>query len=44
MIGGFNACFSPNVVYPCRYCLTKNSEMQEVFSADDLTLRTRQSV
>lgn len=43
MIGGYNACFSPNVLYPCRFCLTTNSEMQELFTADDMSLRTRQS-
>ena len=43
MIGGFNASFSPNVLYPCRFCETTNSEMQEIVSVDEMCLRTRQS-
>ena len=43
MIGGYNACFSPNVLYPCRFCLTTNSEMQETFTVDEMSLRTRES-
>jgi len=29
IIGGFNASFSPNVSYVCRYCLTSNTEMRQ---------------
>jgi len=43
MIGDFNACFSPNVLYPCRFCLTTNSELQEIVSVDEMCLRTLQS-
>jgi len=43
MIGGFNVCFSPNVLYPCRFCLTTNSELQETHTVDALSIRTRQS-
>ena len=43
MIGGYNACFSPKVLYPCRFCLTTNSEMQEILFVDEMSVRTRHS-
>jgi hypothetical protein len=42
MLGGFNACFSPNVRYPRRFCMAYNIMVQEVDDADSLELRTIQ--
>jgi len=40
MIGGFNGSFGPKVVCPCRYCLTTNTQLQEVIECDQLQNRT----
>ena len=43
MIGGFNASFNPRVMYPCRYCLTTNTELQNVIECCQLQSRTREN-
>jgi hypothetical protein len=43
MLGGFNACFSPNVHYPCRFCMISNTALQEADNADSLELQTKQN-
>jgi hypothetical protein len=42
-LGGFNACFSPNVRYPCRFCMISNIALQEADNADSLELQTKQN-
>jgi len=43
IIGGFNASFNPKVMYPCRYCLTTNTELQHVIECCQLQNRTREN-
>ena len=43
LIGGFNASFSPNVSYVCRFCLTSNMEMRELDDACLIEHRTREN-
>jgi len=41
LIGGYNASFSPNVLYPCRFCLSSNDDIQKIVTVDCIELRTR---
>ena len=43
LIGGFNASFSPNVNYLCRFCLTSNLEMPVLDDAGLIRNRTREN-
>jgi len=43
IIGGFNASFGPNVYRPCRFCLTTNSELQDVIEINLMQLRSKES-
>ena len=43
IIGGFNACFSPNVLHPCRFCMISNVDMRNIRDGDCLNVRTRDS-
>jgi len=43
LIGGFNASFSPNVNYLCRFCLTSNLEMPGLDDAGLIRNRTREN-
>ena len=42
-IGGFNCSFGPNVYRPCRFCLTTNTELQEVLETRLVEQRTVQN-
>jgi len=43
LIGGFNASFNPKVLCPCRYCLTTNTELQQVIECCHLQSRTHEN-
>ena len=42
MLGGFQCSFGPNVVYPCRFCITTNLQMQESLASTSFTIRTKE--